>query len=263
MSISARKVIVIFLVGLSGGAISATFPRLFTSLALPDGQIDVQLLSLGFWLLACGFAVTIAISMIWFYVESSETIKNLFLAALSLPAVLSGAINMSNTASTAQAALAGLQSDAALLAEQLENAYAIEEISPTLDTFSDFQYIEVPLGKQFDLLQLFGIASAHADALGLEEKSPSRWNPSVKFQTQVSQPEYIVSLASESDLELITKTYVDLSSKGVTNLRVAKSSDNLYFLLTGTPQNKTQALLSAVDLKAKYDINPRLIKIPR
>lgn len=269
MKAQLRKVAVIFLVGVSGGAISAVFPRLFTSLALASTDVNVQLLSSGFWLVALAFAVTIGISMIWLYSETSETVKNLFVASLSLPAVLSGAINMSNTASTAQSALAQLQSDTAALSQSLESVYSINSVELGQDASTAVEYIDIPLGRVFSPLDLLGIGAAHAQeparvSSTIRSQSPRLWSPSVRFQSPQLVSNYVVSLAMASSLEDATEAARTLAQQpGVPALHVIKTPQNQYLVTTVAAQSRTDALLTAINLRQENSaLNLSLVKLP-
>ena len=88
----------LFLIGISAGGIAAIFPRLMTFLSTDTEKVHITLFSDAFLLATAVFALIVGVSMIWLYLGTSNTTKNLFMAALALPSILSGGINMSNTA---------------------------------------------------------------------------------------------------------------------------------------------------------------------
>ena len=79
---------ILFLIGITAGAIAAIFPRIMTFLSTGNDNVQISLFSGAFWLATAAFALMVGISMIWLFLGTSDTTKNLFMAALALPAIL-------------------------------------------------------------------------------------------------------------------------------------------------------------------------------
>ena len=259
MNTRVQRFLLIFLIGATGGAIAAVFPRLFTALFASNAQIDVQLFSSVFWLLVLAFALIVGISMVFFHADSTDGTKQLFTAALSLPAVLSGALNMSSATAGAQATIQDVQRTATELAQELQDARAIPEID--LDPGAALEFLETPIGHQFDPMSLLGISPAMAQSTA---QTVSRTTWGVRFTPQDAKPSYLVTIATANDatqLNELKDRYARV--QGVPKLAVVRQSANEYLLVTSALQSKSDAVLAAVDLSRKLDVEPELLRVAK
>ena len=243
---------ILFLIGISAGGIAASFPRIMTFLSTGNDNVQITLFSGAFLLATGAFALIVGISMIWLYMGTSDTTKNLFMAALALPSILSGGINMSNTAAVGQSHIESLSA----VNKNLEKRLAEAEKIPTIPsiTFDDAQEVSfhgniIPGG--------FGISAAYA----AEEKGSGSYsfNPSVQFAVPTDRSDYIILLDESSDKnELLEKlkTYQDK----IPNLEIKRSKDT-YYLIQGHKKKKSDALLEAIEIKSTYGLSPKLLEV--
>lgn len=243
----------LFLIGISAGGIAAIFPRLMTFLSTDTEKVHIILFSDAFLLATAVFALIVGVSMIWLYLGTSNTTKNLFMAALALPSILSGGINMSNTATVGLSHIKSLSAMNRILEERLAKAENI----PTMDsiTFDDAKDISfhrniIPEG--------FGISVAYAAEEG--GGGSYSFNPSVQFAVPTDRKEYIILLdRSENKDEISTKLKDYQKEYNIPNLEI-KESNNTYYLIQGHKKAKSDALLEAIKIKSEYGLSPELLK---
>lgn len=260
--------VLVFLNGSSAGLIAALFPRLFTFVdAAGDKSLDditVILFSPGYWLVCALFAVIIGTAMVWIYWDAtSESPKNLFMAALAVPSVLSGGLNMSNATTEAGRNIQELQQTNSQLNEELRNQLGIPRVMLGADEVGDIETIEIPdsgLLMMWPVELLLGISPAYAEA---PTSSPTRISPSVRFQSVAPQQHYRISLTNTTDLSEAISTIEAFKSEGILDLELVRSNTlNRYFILTGNTVTESDGLLQAVRLQKEYagiHMSPALI----
>jgi len=244
----------LFVIGLSAGTISAVFPRLMTMLVTSDSAVMPMLFSLGFLIAGGAFAIIIGVTMIWLYMGTTESTRNLFMAALAIPAVLSGGINMSNATAAGQKNLSELAAQNNELTRKLQTTYSI----PVVPSVNLSRPGASP-SSSFQVPQIFQVKSAYA---GDEQPSEeNRLNPGVTFRMKEQHPEYVILFDSSTDRAEIEEKKSRLQEESIRDVQIGTSGDT-HYLYQKSPQSKSQAVLQAVELKEKHpDLSPKLMKL--
>jgi len=247
----------LFLIGISAGGIAAIFPRLMAFLSTGSEKVPIILFSGAFLLATVIFALIVGVSMIWLYLGTSNTTKNLFMAALALPSLLSGGINMSNTATVGQSQIESLSATNSILENKLAETNNIKEDSITFDNPQEITIHGniIPEG--------FGISAAYAaEKKVVAAGGSSSFNPSVKFTVPTDRKEYILLFYnSEGKDEISKKLKFYQKEYNIPNLEIKKSK-NIYYLIQSNKMTKSDALLKAIKIKeeSKYKLSPILLK---
>lgn len=256
--------LILFLIGVTGGMIAAIFPRLMTLLSVPDQNVDIILFSQGYLLASMLFAFIMGISMLWLFLGSADSTKNLFMAALALPAVLSGGLNMTNTVTAGQADI----NELTMKNEVLQNKLLDLANIPVFDSidFEPDDVVESPIDETVNstssLINFLTVSNAYAEANGKNPGEDSAtFNTGVQFNVESNKKNYILLIDKSTDKQRLLeklKTYSD--EYGIANLKIKKSK-NIFYLIKKDKKTKSEALLEAIELQKKHsEIKPRLMK---
>jgi hypothetical protein len=251
-----------FAIGFLAGVTAVLLPRL---LALLSGSDEGQLVffPLSYYALAAGVGLFLGLMMLVLEYEVASTPKQTFMAALGLPAVLSGALG---TASTAESV-----SDVAAEAERLRQAVSIEQGIVKDGAISGFEPIggpgadgpapRKPVAKS-STPPFFLISSAHAQgnrAVQADASGP------IRFGVRVEQPKYLVVLKRTSGEAQAMQEAQKLRAE-LPGARPVKAGNNYFVVLGNAPANETDALLAAARAKKAAvvnAVNPVLVEVKR
>lgn len=244
----------LFIIGLSAGLISAVFPRLMTMLAVMGKEVDLTLFSIGFLIAAAAFSLIIGVAMVWLYMGTSESTRNLFMAALAVPAVLSGGLNMTNATSAGQKNLRDMAAQNQELTDKLLNNSSIPIVpSVKLSGFAPLPPVGIALHQIFEVSR----AQAAEDQLA----AGGELNPGVTFQVKEQRRDYVILFDSSTNLSEIHEKLEQLKRENIPGVDVGISG-NTHYLYQKIPKSKSQAVLDAIELREKHpEIRPSLMKI--
>jgi hypothetical protein len=253
-----------FAIGVLAGVAAVLLPRLLALLSKSD-DAQIVFFPFSYYLLALGVGLFVGAVMLVIEYEVPATPKETFMAALGIPAVLSGALGTASTAETV--------SDLARDAERLRQAMRLEQgivkdgaitiiepvvrpergadprVGPRIDHRSD----------EHSLLWLPFIATAHAS--DLRAPQPSAPSDPVRFGVRVEQPKYVVVLKQASSEAQALKEAEKLKAD-LPGARAVRSSRGYVVILGNGPTNETDALLAAARAKKMHaELQPVLFEV--
>lgn len=237
-----------FLIGISAGFIAISMPKLSGFLSSTQDGITFNLFTSQFLIALVAFSIIIGIAMVWLFMDSIETTKNLFMSALALPAVLSGGISISSVSEDAKTQISRLSQENTALENQLKEVFEIE-----IDDlgFGDNKTSSV-------VPMLLGISTAHAESTLL--KKDYQWQANTNFKVKSLNRNYYLLFGKSTDAKkLASKKDTLTKQSGLTKLAVLPKGKKSY-LIQNIPRTRTEALLKAITLKKK-NIKVRLIRL--
>ncbi len=250
----------LFSIGLSAGIITTVFPRLVTFLSVSSTGGEIDILGTGYIIATMGIALIIGVSMIWLYMGTTESSKQLFMAALAIPAMLSGGINMANSVSVGNNEIRKKESTISNLQEQIQETANIGT-GPDLDLGSfNLDKLSLPEEPEPTGFHFSIIPAAYAQEQYQQSKAQTTLNPSVRFNSEQDRKMYAIIIASDADSLVIDsiKAYQSDSSQ-INNLRRIQAGPT-YHLILGELYSKTDALLESVNLQ-KRGLSPSISKV--
>jgi len=239
----------LFFLGLSAGLLACYFPRLMTSLTNVDENVVISLFNAEFMIAATVVSLIIGVSMIWFYSNTDDQAKNIFIAALALPAVLSGGINMSNLSTAATQNIGRLDDQTMELQNHLENILGIESLV----------IVGIENKPLSFLPSVFPIAMANAANFQPLTLGSSR--SGIEISVKSLQKNHYLLLETSKDKDRIFRSLKKVKENSFgKNARVYAQNDNYYLLLSG-PTTKSKALIKASKLQTSFETLPRFLVI--
>ena len=155
----------ILFIGLVSGMIAALFPRFAPLLVVQDKAVDAQFISQSYFILVAVFAFIVAFSTLFLYWRSDETKPSrIFVAALSIPSLLSGSLNMTADISNSLSTLKALTEENRRLQQVIDENVGADLIIKPEETAALLRGNNVSdAGSLF--LNLIGIRSATAQTI--------------------------------------------------------------------------------------------------
>lgn len=236
-----------FGIGLFAGLCASLFPRLVAELTTPNSGEPLILFSQNYLLLSLVFSIFIGIVITIFEWETARSPKDIFMSALAVPAVLSGALNTTATVSNIKQ----------LNIENSNYQKTIQELMeiPTLPAASITPITRVtPSTPESHALGFSLVSTAYANP-------PANVRPASRFNLGVvqAQSNYVVVLDQAGSLADAKNKAAVLQQK--TPVKIVKSN-NTYLIVTASgKQNRTNALNEAVQLKSQQGLRPSLQEI--
>lgn len=253
--------IIKFLIGLFAGIVSAIFPRLIPVIVSPSLVNEIEMFNSSYLVVCLIFALIVALVILVMYSEVKVTNRQLFLAALGIPALLSGGFSMNDS----------LDQGMALNREIVRINNEKDELLKSLSRKSNINIIDttelfigVKPSSQFEKKnEVFSfpfISSAYAQQQEPKKESKSTFSPGVKFKTMDIEELYVTVIRVSSDsLNLVTEQR-ELSNKGLEGLKLLKSG-SMFYLIINEKMNKTEGLLKSIEIKNEYQLEPNLMRI--
>jgi len=247
-----------FAIGALAGAAAVLLPRLLALLSKSD-EAQIVFFPTSYFVLAAGIGVFLGLVMLVLEYQVPAKPKETFMAALGLPAVLSGALG---TASTAESV-----ADANRDADRLRQAVRIEQGIAKVGTFTALEPLGGPApakpaapakapGKTSSLE--FFVSSAQASD---ERVAQANAGGPVRFGVSVSQPKYVVVLKQAASQEQALQEAQKLQSQ-VPSARAVRSDKGFFVVLGSAPASETDALLAAARVKKANDqLQPVLVEM--
>lgn len=257
---STAPPLVLFGIGVSAGACAALFPRLMPLLFVRSDNVDVELLSIGYLGVVAVFSILVGVVMMWVYWGSKYKPQTLFMAALGVPSLLSGSLNMSNGINESTKAVAYLSQQYETDLESLQKLNGIsEEIVNSTPKPDQRSHIDRWLPWS-----LLGISTAHA-ADGTVANYPNsaemNFDPTVKLRVPAREQNYLVAISQSHDKADIDRQFRLYTERGMPDLSILIFNGQ-YYLVHGEQRAKSQALRDAIELKNEHQLSGiRLLQV--
>jgi hypothetical protein len=238
-----------FAIGLLAGIAAVLLPRLLALLSKSD-DAQIVFFPLSYFMLAAGVGVFLGLVMLVIEYQVAAKPKETFMAALGIPAVLSGALG---TASTAESV-----SDLARESERLRQAVRVEQGIVKDGVFNVFEPVggpaqTRPAGESSWLLLPF-IGTAHAEGNAVASEP-------VRFGVRMEQARYTVVLKHVATEREAIEEAQKLKAQ-IPSARAARSDKGYFVVLGNAPAAETDALLAAARAKkAVEELRPVLVEV--
>lgn len=237
-----------FGIGFVAGLCAALFPRVIAELATVSESDVITLFSFNYLVLSLVFAVLVGvvIAILEWGVESSP--KNIFMSALAIPGILSGALNTSASVKGFEQA----EKELRLYETTLQQDFDIPMLSPAvLEPIGDAWPVDT--NQSYVPAALF-ISSAQAAESGFHRVTD------YGIGIRKAGPAYVVVLDQAQSREDAEAKAAALRNK--TPVRIFRDNRDRYFITTSSgPQTKTNALIEAVRLKKEKGVQASLMQV--
>lgn len=245
----------LFCIGLSAGACAALFPRLMPALLGQGTRVNVELFSFGYLLVVVVFSVLVGLVMMWTHWGSRHTPQTLFMAALGVPSLLSGSLNMSSGMNQSAEALAALTQEYDALIREVKVLSNIP-----VETVSQPRSSRAPARERVGAW--LGIATAEAaEPAAAQPAGPLNFDPRVQIQIPERDRAYLVVLMSSRDRQHIERELNRYRERGIADAGVLSFQDD-HYLTIGERQTQAQALRRAIELKKQLGLDGiRLLEV--
>lgn len=245
-----RNPLVKFLVGLFAAMCACLLPRLGAML-VPGGAVDMKFLTTDYLIAALMFSALVGIVIVILEFRKFVELKETFMAALGVPALIAGAFN-SSTSATQIGQLTEKTSE-------LSQALRTETGIPRTQTPIEIRPIEPPASPPIKGLlpsRFMVIVEAHAAEATLAQSSP---RPS-QYAIQAQQPNYVIVLDQATTKEAALKRAEDLRQK-VPDAQAVQTSTGFLIIKGSAPQPESSAVLDAVRIKNELNLSPKLQQV--
>lgn len=252
----------LFFIGLTAGFIAASLPRLAPFIAQAGDTVSLDLLTQKFYVITLVFSIMIGVSMIWLYKGTKEHTKTLFLSALALPSVLSGALNTSNISAISSQKLTDLDFQTQVLQTKLKNQNTIEIINIDSDDieFTPLSFIPAILGISDAYADNHAVTKKNNAAKNKIFKKEDKSNQSIVVNARSLDKKYIIMFGGAANKVEAKTKMKELNKKNITNIVSFKIKNKIY-LLQGKRLTKTNALIESIDIKEKYGVVTKIINL--
>jgi hypothetical protein len=247
-----------FTIGVLAGLCAALLPRLLAMLAHTD-DASLRVVPTPYLVASCGFALLIGGLVVIFEWEITDTPRNIFMTALALPAVISGALSTSN--GIGNGAEANRELDRARLEIRKKDGILRQgEFSSSVQPL-DSSPATAP--NQSFWTPLFPIGAVYA-----QQQTPfqAAGDTPARFGIYFEQPKYVIVLKQAKTEKEAIEAAQELKRR-LPRAQAVKADNNYYVLLgSADGQNETEALLEASRAKALLadsKIQPRLVQLKR
>ncbi|HEX9628110.1 MAG TPA: hypothetical protein VGA00_14310 [Acidiferrobacterales bacterium] len=253
---TAARPPMLFCIGLSAGACAALFPRLMPALLGPDARVNIELFSFGYLLVVVVFSVLVGLVMMWTHWGSRHTPQTLFMAALGVPSLLSGSLNMSSSMNQSTEALAALTQEYDALIREVRNLSSIPVETITLPRSS-----RAPGGERVGAWLGIAAAEAAEPPATAQPAAQLNYDPRVQYQVPEQRRNYLVVLSSSPDRARIERELDRYRERGIADAGVLSFGEE-HYLTAGERATKAQALRRAIAIKKQLGVDGiRLLEV--
>ncbi len=236
-----------FGIGFTAGLCAALFPRVIAELATANGSDVVSLFSFSYIVLSLIFAAIIGVVIMILEWEVKSSPKDIFMSALAIPGILSGALN---TAASVKD-LEQVEKEKQRYENILQQDFQIRTLEPAaLEPVSDATFPGSRTGRQVSVL----ISNAYAAESGFRHVAD------YGIGVRRGAPKYVVVLD-----EAQSKQEAEAKATALRNkipVKIFRSANNRYFITTSSvPESKSNALLEAIRLKREKGLNASLMEV--
>lgn len=242
-----------FLVGFIAGLCSALFPRLVPAMTRLGESDNVSVLPWDYVLVSLLFAVLIGLVVMIFEWGVVKKPRDTFMAALGIPALLTGALNTADATNKLTAINDQLTAVTAQLSEEAEIPIisAPSAILPITSEVGDVS------GGVFGLY-LLPITPAYAADEDLYSPAQKGFDPRI----QIRQPRFVIVIDRAETPDKAVERAKELRESGlVPEARAVRSGEEFFIIQGGAPRTKADALLEAIDLKTRGTLKPSLLQV--
>jgi xanthosine utilization system XapX-like protein len=239
-----------FAIGLLAGSCAVMLPRVLALVSQGD-ETQIVFLPAPYFLLALGAGLFLGLVMLVIEYEVPAKPRETFMAALGIPAIVTGALG---TASTS-AGLSEVANDAA----RLRQVVAQEQGIAKQGSFSDMQTLGLPAAAQKPPAKASSFLPA---IIGIAHAQDSRAAPAhepLRFGIRVEQPKYVVVLEQAKTEQEALRKAGQLGAQ-LPSARAVKAN-NAYFVVLGAPAGETDALLAAKHAKKTLGAGARPVLV--
>ncbi len=240
-----------FAIGLLAGGCAVMLPRVLALVSQGD-ESQIVFLPAPYFLLALGAGLFLGLVMLVFEWKVAATPRQTFMAALGIPATVTGALG---TASTS-AGLSELAADAARLRQEVRHEQGIAKEG----SFDGLQPLGLPAPKKPAAKTSSFLPAVIAIAHAEEARAvPASAGEPLRFGIRVEQPKYVVVLEqAKSEQEALRKA--GELRRQLPSARAVKAN-NAYFVVLGSPVSETDALFDAKRAKQALGANARPVLV--
>lgn len=238
-----------FCIGLFAGLCASLFPRLVAELATPNTGDNFILFSQDYLLLSLVFSIFIGAVITIFEWETTRSPKDIFMSALAVPAILSGALNTTATVNN----IKQLDAKNNEYQQTIQSLMEIPSLTPTTITPLT-KRDPAPLNKNNKTIGFSLLSMAYA--------APANVQPTTTYNFGVVQKQknYVVVLDQANSKQEAEQKAAAIRQK--TPVTIVRSGNNNYFIITTSgKQNKASALNEAIQLKTQRGLQPSLQQI--
>ena len=240
----------ILFIGLVSGMIAALFPRFAPLLVIQNSAVDAQFISQSYIVLVAIFAFIVAFSTLFLYWRSDETKPaRIFVAALSVPSLLSGSLNMTADVSNSMATLKALGEENQRLQQVIEQNVETDLIIESEETAALLRGNDLSAtGALF--LNLLGIRAATAQTVTQTTGNSAEFTGTklgIQYKVAPLDKDYLLvvkqpkSAAEQASLKQILRQHPPLGTRSGG------------WLVLSEPLTKGEALLQAMELNKTLD----------
>jgi hypothetical protein len=209
-------------IGIFAGLCAALLPKLGALLVAQGSPINLQILSGVYLIISLVFALIVGVLTMIFESGTSHKPRETFMAALGLPALISGTFNTAGSIGALE-----------------DTVQERRELATKLRQESDIAVFEAigisPIAKE-------GSSGYTIDRLYGE-------NSSFGLGVELNQPPYELVLA-EADTVKEARQKADALRERVPTAKIAHTGDNHFLVVQGAgPQTKSEAILAATEIK--------------
>src|SRR5262245_22462093 len=176
------------------------------------------------------------------------------MTALGSPALLSGVLN--TPSATNALVKAELQKEAVLVVGRVDAGIAHEQVR-TWEVVGTPPAGPAPGKPSSALDSRFALVTpAFAESFGVAQST--RFDPGI----QIQRPSYVLALGranSEAEAERLARAL----QKDVPTAQVVRTDQGFFVVDSVTPRSEADALLRAIQLKSKKNLNPSLLQVPK
>jgi hypothetical protein len=241
-----------FAIGVLAGLAAVLLPRLLALLARSD-DAGIVFFPASYFMLAAGVGVFLGFVMLVIEYQVAAKPKETFMAALGIPAVLSGALGTASTAATV--------GDLARDAQKLREAVSEEQRITKDGAFGSLERLGAPApAERASPLGLWAIGIAHAD--DSRALATGGGADPVRFGLRVEQPKYVVVLKKSDNAQAALADAQRLQAQ-LPAARAMRSERGYFVVLDAAPASETDALLAARQARRATSeaIQPRLVEV--
>ncbi len=229
-------------------AICAVFvPRM---VAMLGGNGDIQIFHTNYIVMGIAFALIIGGVTAIFMKSKQKSAAETFMTALGIPALLAGALN----SGTASSEMHNIESDKQKLIESLsqKSEVPIDEKALSIEPIQTAPSDHKPSsGMGFSL-----ISSAYAQ----EVADSSNGGTGLNLGIRPEQKSYVIVLEKTGDKNKALQLAAELRQT-LPKVAVVQAKDDYLVIENPEPQEKSGALLRAVELKKNSNLKPYLLQV--
>ena len=246
---------VLFLLGAFAGLVSVVLPRLMLSLSVDSQPVRGSYISffhVDFLILALIFAVFLGIVAVIFEGSQRRPLKEIFLAALGFPAVLSGVLNTTSATNKLEKV-----EQAKVTAEKtLTDLLGLPQTTADTLTILGNSPVAAHPGEPPQSSAPFSLfPSALAQSPTIAQQVPG-FDPGIRLD----RPGYVVVLKAANSEEEAKKDAAQLRST-VPTVQAIRTDKGLFVIDSASPRSSAEAARDAIRLRLLGN-SPSLLQVP-